>query len=108
MRFSSGGVATFFGQVAVPHLALELKDKLAVTFDGECDRPLSARFIRPTLLQPSAERPALLFSGKVLLVFNALQRAGVKHQNKEPHMPWLANTFWQLLLSLALFCCKHC
>jgi len=24
------------------------------------------------------------------------------------HMPWLANTFWQLLLSLVLFCCKHC
>ena len=23
-------------------------------------------------------------------------------------MPWLANTFWQLLLSLVLFCCKHC
>ena len=27
---------------------------------------------------------------------------------KEPHMPWLANTFWQFLLSLVLFCCKHC
>ena len=24
------------------------------------------------------------------------------------HMPWLANTFWQLLLSLDLFCCRHC
>ena len=24
------------------------------------------------------------------------------------YMPWLANTFWQLLLSLVLFCCKHC
>src|SRR6516225_10093410 len=23
-------------------------------------------------------------------------------------MPWLANTFWQLLLSLDLFCCRHC
>src|SRR5689334_22893791 len=25
-----------------------------------------------------------------------------------PHMPWLANTFWQPLLSLVRFCCKHC
>src|SRR6516225_6068129 len=24
------------------------------------------------------------------------------------HMPWLAKTFWQLLLSLDLFCCRHC
>src|SRR6516162_11431007 len=24
------------------------------------------------------------------------------------HMPWLANTLWQLLLSLDLFCCRHC
>ena len=23
-------------------------------------------------------------------------------------MPWLAKTFWQLLLSLDLFCCRHC
>jgi hypothetical protein len=27
---------------------------------------------------------------------------------QKPHMPWLANTFWQFLLSLVLFCCKHC
>ena len=24
------------------------------------------------------------------------------------HMPWMANTLWQLLLSLDLFCCRHC
>jgi hypothetical protein len=53
-------------------------------------------------------RPASLFSENGLAHFNALQRAGVKRQNKDPHMPWLANTFWQLLLSLVLFCCKHC
>ena len=52
--------------------------------------------------------PASLFSENGLAHFNALQRAGVKRQNKEPHMPWPANTFWQLLLSRVLFCCKHC
>ena len=53
--------------------------------------------------------PVLIRSRKTVLpIFNALQRAGVKRQNKEPHMPWLPNTFWQLLLSLVLFCCKHC
>jgi hypothetical protein len=59
-------------------------------------------------LSRSAEAPGSIVFGKVLFVFNGLQRAGVTHQNKEPHMPWLANTFWQLLLSLVLFCCKHC
>jgi hypothetical protein len=24
------------------------------------------------------------------------------------YIPWLSNTFWQLLLSFARFCCKHC
>jgi hypothetical protein len=26
----------------------------------------------------------------------------------DAHIPWLANTFWQLFVSLVLFCCKHC
>jgi len=55
------------------------------------------------LIRPTSPQPA-----RVLPIFNALQRAGVRRQNKEPHMPWLANTFWQLLLSRVLFCCKHC
>jgi hypothetical protein len=24
------------------------------------------------------------------------------------YIPWLWNTFWQLLLSFVRFCCKHC
>ena len=24
------------------------------------------------------------------------------------YIPWLSNTFWQLLLNFARFCCKHC
>jgi len=57
--------------------------------------------------RPPADLPQSVRSGARLhcsqLIFKALQRAGV-----DPHMPWLANTFWQLLLSLVLFCCKHC
>jgi hypothetical protein len=65
--------------------------------------------IPPTSPQPARSCARLHCSrNTVLPIFNALQRAGVKRQNKEPHMPWLANTFWQLLLSRVLFCCKHC
>jgi hypothetical protein len=38
----------------------------------------------------------------------ALLRERKCRQNNESYMLWLANTFWQLLLSLVLFCCKHC
>ena len=76
--------------------------------ERKIDRELPASFVQPCLSWSTEARPALLFSEKALLVINALQRVGVKHQNKERHMPWLANTFWQRLLSLVLFCCKHC
>jgi len=49
-----------------------------------------------------ADSPQSVRSGARLhcsrIIFNALQRAGVN-----PHRPWLANTFWQLLLSQVLF-----
>lgn len=75
-----------------------------------CSIPRAATvLIRPTSPQPARNCARLHCSRKTVLpIFNALQRAGVKRQNKEPHMPWLANTFWQLLLSRVLFCCKHC
>src|ERR1700751_3666213 len=34
--------------------------------------------------------------------------AGFSHSPAGPYMPWLPNTFWHALLSLALFCCRHC
>jgi hypothetical protein len=40
-------------------------------------------------------------------LFNACNEPAL-NMEQGPHMPWLANTFWQLLLSLVLFCCKHC
>src|SRR6202043_206926 len=76
-----------------------------LNIDG-LDSLLGPVLIRRTSPQPAGAAPGFTVHGKTVLpIFNALQRAGVK---RHPHMPWLANTFWQLLLSLVLFCCKHC
>jgi hypothetical protein len=60
----------------------------------------------PVLIRP-VPRPASLFTGKRPYSFQRAE-SRVQRQNKEHHMPWLANTFWQFLLSLVRFCCKHC
>ena len=69
----------------------------------------AAKLIRCDLFRP-ARRPWALRGP-------AGYRAGPTDPNSEhcgvvflnsAHMPWLAKTFWQLLLSLDLFCCRHC
>jgi hypothetical protein len=53
-------------------------------------------------------RHAVEIDGNKLTIAFGMRRVATRRLKKRaPHMPRLANTFWQLELSLALFCCRH-
>ena len=85
---------------------------------GLCRRPARAR---RTALQSARAAFGFLLEGAILVQrpvrgrFPCEERAcmpGSSTAHRTPalsrYIPWLWNTFWQLLLSFVRFCCKHC